>query len=355
MSIYSDLRGSDAYHALLETSATLGGNPWQVQGAGGNTSLKQDGAMWIKASGTWLADARTRDIMVPVDAHAMARAVANREPRSEDVPSFMVEAENLSGLRASIETSVHAILDWPVVLHTHCVATIAIAVRRDAKRIISDRLRGQDPVFVPYAKPGIELANAILSRVRPESRVLVLGNHGLVVCGNTVREAEDLLLKVSGMLEPTRENIALSGSIEAFEKILEGSDWCPVTHPATHAIAFDETLLKLAEGATLYPDHLVFLGPGTVVAQPGENPDVAAKRSARDRAAQKLVIVPGKGVAIPLHATRSMIAMANAIGDVLVRVETGAAINRLSETEEDALINWDAEKHRQALNATVTR
>lgn len=354
MSAYSDIRRSNVYRALLETSARLGNNPLQVQGAGGNTSLKQDGAMWIKASGTWLADAQKQDIMVPVDASAMARAVKNGAPQAEDVLAFMVDAENLSGLRPSIETSVHAVLDWPVVLHTHCVATIAIAVRMDTEKIINDQLPGLNPVFIPYAKPGIELARAILSRVRPESRVLVLGNHGLVVCGDTVQETEDLLLTVSRLLEPARENVSVSGSTEALGRLLEGSDWRPVFHPATHAIAFDKTLLKLADGATLYPDHLVFLGPGTAIAQPGENPDETVHRTAGDgRAARQLVIIPGKGVAVPRRATRSMIAMAHALGDILVRVETGAAINRLSETEEDALINWDAEKHRQALNAAV--
>ena len=44
-------------HALRELSAALGADPLRTQGAGGNTSIKRDGVMWIKASGTWLADA----------------------------------------------------------------------------------------------------------------------------------------------------------------------------------------------------------------------------------------------------------------------------------------------------------
>ena len=43
--------------ALRELSSALGADPSRTQGAGGNTSIKRDGAMWIKASGTWLAEA----------------------------------------------------------------------------------------------------------------------------------------------------------------------------------------------------------------------------------------------------------------------------------------------------------
>ena len=52
--------------ALRTLSARLGRDPDRVQAAGGNTSLKRDGTMWIKASGTWLARAEEEEILVPV-------------------------------------------------------------------------------------------------------------------------------------------------------------------------------------------------------------------------------------------------------------------------------------------------
>ncbi len=42
-------------HALRRLSAGIGSDSALTQAAGGNTSLKEDGVMWIKASGTWLA------------------------------------------------------------------------------------------------------------------------------------------------------------------------------------------------------------------------------------------------------------------------------------------------------------
>ena len=51
---------------LAAFSTRIGRDPEQVQAAGGNTSLKQDGLLWVKASGLWLADAMERALFVPV-------------------------------------------------------------------------------------------------------------------------------------------------------------------------------------------------------------------------------------------------------------------------------------------------
>ena len=59
-----------AFRAL---SARLGQDPLQVQGPGGNTSIKADGVMWIKASGTELADAERQKIFVAVDRNAAVK------------------------------------------------------------------------------------------------------------------------------------------------------------------------------------------------------------------------------------------------------------------------------------------
>lgn len=349
MTVFAELRDSGAFAALLEVSESLGRDPLQVQGPGGNTSLKADGAMWVKASGTWLAEARTRDIMVPVDAAGMRAALIGGDPAAEDGHAFTAVAENAAGLRPSIETSVHAVLDWPVVLHTHCVATIAAAVRADAQDIVADRLDGLGAVFIPYAKPGADLARAIVARVRPETRVLVLGNHGLVAGGDTPAEAEARLRAVSDRLEP--QTPVSEGPAPGLANRLAGSGWMPVPGQSAHAIARDAQRLAIADGASLYPDHVVFLGPGVAVAREGEDPSSASKRVSGDGAARKLVLMPGQGAAVPADASPSVLALARALGDVVMRVDPAARISRLGTDDEAALLNWDAEKHRQALEA----
>lgn len=346
----SSLRASSAFTELRMVSERLGRNPLQVQGPGGNTSLKADDVMLVKASGTLLADAVSQDIMIPIDAGALRRSLLAQE--AVEGQAFTIDEADLSGLRPSIETAVHAVLDWPVVLHTHCVATIAVAVRADAEAVVHDRLAGLDAVFVPYRKPGEELARAILERVKPETQVLVLGNHGLVVCAHSALEGEALIGDVARRLEASGAD-ARTGRKHApdpnFAAALAAARWRFVEHAPTQEVALDHSLLTVAEGATLYPDHAIFLGPGVAIIRSQESLEESLARVAAATPCLKLVLVEGRGAAIPADASPSVIALAHAFGDVLVRIDPKASLNRLTSEQEADLLNWDAEKYRQAL------
>ena len=346
MTAYARIRDSAAYGELLAASARLGRDRLQVQGPGGNTSLKRGGAMWIKASGTWLADAEADSIMVPVDAAAMLRALDACDPRSEDPSNFLAGADKPRELGASIETPVHAALPWSVVLHTHCVATIAIAVRADAETVVAERLQGMGAIFVPYAKPGAALARAIRKRLEDDSRIIVLGNHGLVACGGNVAEAESNLLEASRRLGPAR--VAPGARTDpAFASRLEGSIWMPVPYAETQAIATDPVRLALARGTSLYPDHAVFLGPFVATAPFGS--DLESLENLEPQS--KIIMVEGEGAAMRRDASGPALALARCLGDVLARMDPDAPIRRLSESDVHGLLNWDAEKRRQVLNA----
>lgn len=333
---------------LCAVSARLGADPLQVQGPGGNSSIKLDGVMWVKASGTRLSDAMTQPIMLPVDAARLKAALLAGDPAAGDPARFAL-AGGAAGLRPSIETAMHAALDWPVVLHTHCVATIATAVRRDAARIVADRLGDLGAVFLPYVRPGADLARAMAAAVTPRTRVIVLGNHGLVVTGDSPAGAEALLRAVAARLD--RPLPPLPEPDPDFAAALAGCGMRPVPGRAAHAVARMAGLLALAEGGALYPDHVVFLGPGVTIARPGETLAEAARRARGGNPPRPLLIVPGRGAALPADAAPAAAEMACAFGEVLLRAGPGAALVRLDPAEEAALLGWDAEKHRQALEA----
>src|SRR5688572_6371043 len=75
--------------ALKTLSARVGADTLLVQAAGGNTSLKQDGIMWIKASGTWLQHAQLRDIFVPVAIEPLLAALERDDPACETCTDFV--------------------------------------------------------------------------------------------------------------------------------------------------------------------------------------------------------------------------------------------------------------------------
>ena len=56
-----------SHQTISQMCADLGKDPLLVQGAGGNVSWKENETLWIKGSGTWLANANNEDIFVPVN------------------------------------------------------------------------------------------------------------------------------------------------------------------------------------------------------------------------------------------------------------------------------------------------
>ena len=57
-------------------SVAVGSDILLVQGAGGNTSLKEAGVLWVKASGTWLKDAASAAAFVPLDIALVRQLLA---------------------------------------------------------------------------------------------------------------------------------------------------------------------------------------------------------------------------------------------------------------------------------------
>ncbi len=170
--------------ALRAVSARFGADPLLVQGPGGNTSVKAGDVMWIKASGTLLADAEARDIFVAVDLPPLRDAVERDDPLADQPAQFALARD---GLKPSIETCLHAVFPQRVVLHVHCVNTIAIALAKDARERLAEKLGGFHWAFVDYVKPGARLAAKVRAARTADTDVVVLGNHGLIVAGDTRR------------------------------------------------------------------------------------------------------------------------------------------------------------------------
>src|SRR5436853_506601 len=89
---------------IRQLSSRIGRDLNLVQADGGNTSLKDNGFLWVKASGKWLVHAMEEDIFLPVPLADILRCMAeNREHIQEYVTS------SGATLRPSVETSMHAL------------------------------------------------------------------------------------------------------------------------------------------------------------------------------------------------------------------------------------------------------
>lgn len=310
--------------AFCALSARLGQDPLRVQGPGGNTSVKQGDLMWIKASGTELANAQTDPIFVAVDRNAAkAEAFGQGDGSCKDT---VIDPANT--LRPSIETTFHAALDWPVVAHTHSIATLVHAISPEGRTIAAQKLAGLPAVFVPYAKPGLPLTREILSRINPATQIVALENHGLICCGETVDETDHIMQQVEDRLQmPVLADVAMPEPMA-----LPG-----FTQTAESWMALDNRITALALGGSYYPDHVVFLGPALPTADHDETPAA--------------ILIPGQGVYLRDGATPSQQAMITCLSDCLSRLPHDWTAQPIGADAEAALLNWDAEKYRQALAA----
>jgi rhamnose utilization protein RhaD (predicted bifunctional aldolase and dehydrogenase) len=333
-------------HELRQMSARVGKNMLLVQGAGGNSSLKEDDVLWVKASGTWLADAETKDIFVPIALSGAHAALARGDERAPLAPGAGTT------LRPSIETSLHALMPHRIVLHVHSVNTIAWAVRTDAREEFSRRLNGLAWRYLDYHHPGLPLAHAVSQAIAQDAAdVLILGNHGLVVGADTSDAAEALVAEVESrlMLEPRD---ALAADDEALRDVCAGTDYRLPKDPRGHSVAIDRYSRAIATGGSLYPDHVVFLGPGLPILERQENLHVVSARAkANGLPPPVAVLVPGIGSVIRKDASSGAEVMLTCLALVTCRLPVNAEIIYLTAENEQALLNWDAERYRQQLTA----
>lgn len=173
--------------------------------AEGNTSeLLDDGRLVVKASGANLASS-TKDDFVLVDVDELMALVDNPDATQADLTRALVAEDadrpGRAPRRGSIETLVHATVarlarevgGTRFIGHTHptdVVGLLASVHAADAwtRIVYSDEAAviGQ-PLFVPYATPGIELGRLYDERLGDYvqahgglPQLVLLGNHGIV-------------------------------------------------------------------------------------------------------------------------------------------------------------------------------
>lgn len=316
---------------LTELSARLGANPLLVQGATGNTSLKIDRTLWIKASGHWLSRARATQIFMPADRDwILQRIEAGLDPGSQQIaPSGDV-------LRTSVETAMHAVLAWPVVLHVHSVNTIAWAVRADARARLGERLRGLPWSWVPYVLSGIPLARQIERVVAadPAAAVFVLGNHGLVVCGRNCAEAESLLDEVEARLS-TQPRVPPAADLALLNR-LSSSGWQLPVHSIIHFLATDPEAVKIVRGGILYPCQAIFL-------------------SVRSGEPGAFKLIEGVGMLVRQSITPVVEETLAGLAAVASRIEPGALVRYLEDREISDLVGRNIYQYRDLVEANDPR
>ncbi len=324
------------FASLRHLSARLGNNPLLVQASNGNTSIKLDEILWIKASGKWLAHAMQEEMFVSL---GLAKVRQSIQKDREIAPHFAVT----DGLHPSIETPMHAILRHRVVIHVHSINAIAWAIRLDGPDQLTERLDGLHWRWIPYTASGIPLAREIEKAVAiaPHTDVLILGNHGLVVCGEDCDTAEKLLMEVERRLAITPRRIPKPDAT-VLSMIARFSNWQFPDVDTVHALGTDSVSRKVLKGGVLYPCQAVFLGQAIPLLAPAL---VVSKFSARlndENATPPFVAVERSGVMLSEKMTGAERATLIGLAQVLLRTEESARLRYLNGTEVSEVLGKGA-------------
>lgn len=322
----------------------IGADPLLVQGAGGNVSWKDEDVLWVKASGTWLAEAELKEIFVPVNLPLLQTALNNQD--------FAVEPEVISDsdLRPSIETLLHALMPQKVVVHLHAVEILAHLVQVNAKEkiksLVGDAVKW---IYVDYFKPGADLARSVSKQLtaRSDADVVFMGNHGIVIGGNDVDEITNTLRTLISILQTKFSQSHVGASPSAYEPEFLARNYVPCGDKEVSLIANKEELMcRLRQEWALYPDHVVFLGAEPAILETNFSLSDLEK-SARD--APPFIFACGNGVYQNVNATAAQTSQLRCYYDVIIRQSGTNKLAALSDQQVSELLDWDAEKFRQKL------
>ena len=361
MTIQQSPSTTAALKELADVSAPMGRDFSLIQAAGGNTSIKDGNTLWVKASGQWLMHAQRQPLFVPVRLHGVRARIAADE--ADPVGPELQTELDASGLRPSIETTLHALMPQRAVLHAHSIDAIAWTVREDGQESVTERLIGLRWGWVPYVRPGLPLTRRVALALADAARtqnavsgnedvsggaaldVLVFGNHGLLTGAATPAAALDLMHRVvERLVMPAR--VAPLADTASLESAARGTPYRLPTEAACHALGTDAVSTRIAAGGALYPDHVVFLGGGLMVIDPARG-DVDGQLRALP--VQPAVILAGAGVLVHQSLGAAGEAMLQCLSEVAQRIDPAATLRYLPQEEVTGLQQWDAEKYRQQL------
>jgi rhamnose utilization protein RhaD (predicted bifunctional aldolase and dehydrogenase) len=318
-------------------SSRLGNNPMLVQGAGGNTSIKNHSTLWIKASGKRLADALREPIFIAMDRVKLLTKIAHDE---HDLDGCALSPE--SKLRPSIETSIHALMPHRVVIHVHSIRALSWACYSDITELMR-RLDGLSCEFISYCRPGMPLTNEIIKKtngVIPD--VLILGNHGLIVAAESCDKAEQLLLEVETRMENyKRESPAYN--FDLLKRLVTSTPYRLPKYSQAHDLANDYLSFNIATKGSLYPDHVVFLGRGVV----GIKSLTVFKKIVQDYSHPPLLLIESIGALVSKGASEDAEEMILALALVSMRMQSSHGLRYLTFDQESELCSWEAELFRK--------
>lgn len=188
-------------------SRLIGGDPELVLWGGGNSSIKTVEAdhagrktrvLWVKASGY---DMKTisAEGFAPLRLDELALLRGRKAMSDEDMVAYQMRCLlDPKAAKPSIETLLHAWVPAPHVYHTHADAVAGFTCTPDSRER-TRQVFGDDVLWVPYVRPGFDLARSVAAEVEkhPKAQMLILDKHGALTWGLQAQPAYEAMIRLT--------------------------------------------------------------------------------------------------------------------------------------------------------------
>ena len=199
--------------ALAEISRYYGSNPDYVIAGGGNTSFKDSETLYIKGSGTALANA-VPEAFVRMDRKALARIWEKTYPSESAAREKAVLADLMAAKKAgqeqkrpSVETMLHEIMPFEYVVHLHPAMVNGMTCSQQGESAMKG-IFPNEAIWIPSTNPGYILSLKVKKALEDfkakngrQGAIIFLQNHGVFVGANSIDGIKDTYRDIMGRFE----------------------------------------------------------------------------------------------------------------------------------------------------------
>ncbi len=379
---------------LVAVSREYGSDPKWVVAGGGNTSLKVDDILYIKASGFPLATIDEGGF-TRMDRSKLA-AIWNADYPAGDDTAAVAERESLvladmmaacmpgEDKRPSVEALLHDLLPWPLIVHLHPTMINGLTCGMKGQAI-AEEIFQEAQEWIPVTDPGYVLAKIIKEALENRTArgikapdFIFLANHGVFVGGADIGEIREKYSQLKKSLEerlvrspgdlPVKTNFpGVAAKLEILRKIASGFFGESMKSAFVCGGELEKYLLDSDASApltgSLTPDHIVYAGPGALYLDAdgsAEEWETAAK-SFSDFWGKppNIILLAGesKGIGAFVAASgqkaldNAVLLLGNAL-EVCAYTESFGGPMLLEERFIRFIVDWEVENYRSKLAST---
>jgi FMN phosphatase YigB (HAD superfamily)/ribulose-5-phosphate 4-epimerase/fuculose-1-phosphate aldolase len=306
-----------------------------VQAGGGNTSVKINNLMFIKASGYNLTNIDENSGYVAMNNETLLNDIYNNTIKE------VTEYNFIGNKRGSIETFMHAILK-KYTIHLHPIQVNRILVTKEAKKII--KAIYPSSLIIDYFTPGIKVCNEIKEKYNNEN-VIFLINHGIIITSDNYDELYKILEEVISNFEIYQKIDFLkyknTNKISSLvNNLFNTNNVSYICEDATIKHYLNNKIELFKESIT-FPDFLIYCGLEILF-------DLSYIEEYKNKYNEppKIIINDGNIYINSISITKCK-EIEEVLKSNLIILDTDLKKNVLSFEEICFLNNWDAEKYRK--------